>query len=361
VAKFTYLLGAGASANRLPTIIDFIHGLEYVRGLFTAKDGILTSRETINIGTNFEREILLRDLSWLIDETKSHATIDTFAKKLFLTEGINDPNYNKLKHLLQFVLTIWHFKKETLSFIKKEKTEYSFDVDPRYDAFFSNIINKSLQGTGPNTLDGRISIISWNYDYQIEYSLCKFFTPDEVSNILFPLSRVEIPGTTTTSFTKLSLNGTVGEKFDKVLCSDMAKAQNSTHEVQHSLIKKYFEKYNSALSSKITESPISYAWEEKAHAVEMRKKAEELLSHSDYLIIIGYSFPNFNREIDKDILNAMNRDIKVIMQCPEKDFEQTRDRFLARLSSKTNAEIGVVKKYTIPSKDINEFHIHRMF
>lgn len=359
MAKFTYLIGAGASANRLPLISNFIEGLNYVYNLFLKQSPPIG--EFFSLENNIDLNLILVDMRWLIKETKAHATIDTFAKKLYLTEGINGQKYNKLKHLLQFVLTIWHFKKETLSFIKKEETENRFDVDPRYDAFFANIINKSLQGTGPNTLDGRISIISWNYDYQIEYSLCKFFTPDEVSNILFPSPKVDIPGTTNVSFTKSSLNGTVGEKFDKDLCSDIEKAQNGNYEVQHTLIKKYFEKYKSAISTQNKESSISYAWEEKENAVEMREKAKSILSLTDYLIIIGYSFPNFNREIDKYIMSDLNPKIKVIIQSPVETFEQTKDRFISRITLKKTEEISEILRVTKSSIDINEFHIHRMF
>jgi len=56
-----------------------------------------------------------------------------------------------------------------------------------------------------------------------------------------------------------------------------------------------------------------------------------LIINTDILVIIGYSFPNFNREVDKKIFSSINgmKDIKIIIQVPEiEEFEKIKQRIL---------------------------------
>lgn len=352
MGRFTYLLGAGASAYRIPTVSTFVKGLEYVHQLLIERN--MTSAYALPVGTEKEQEEILADITWLINETKSHATVDTFAKKLFLTKGEDSVEYKKVKHLLRFVLIIWQLDKDVMTYIDEERDVIYFDVDPRYDAFFSNIITKEKK------IDERVSIISWNYDYQIEYSLYKFF-PKNVASWAQLLPNTSTKEIDPKLFSKIAINGSIAKGVDEQLLDDIVASHKNSGTGLQERIAKYYNQYKKALLNSTQETLISYAWEERSDILDLRAKAKEILANTEFLMIIGYSFPNFNREVDKELLNAIKSGIKVIIQCPEKDFIQTRDRFLARLSPKTSKEIGEIKKYTQHSNDINEFHIHRMF
>ena len=89
---------------------------------------------------------MLEDIDSLIEGIKQHATIDTYARKLYLTGNKRD--FEKLKRVL-CAFFIW------------EQLDKKADI--RYDTFLANILEEK-------TLDlpSEISIISWNYDSQIE-------------------------------------------------------------------------------------------------------------------------------------------------------------------------------------------------
>lgn len=104
------------------------------------------------------------DMNWLKKEAFHHQTIDTLAKKFYLTENAD---LKKLKRTL-----ITYFTIEQLLFIPSAPNEdYSFNKtkELRYDSFFAAILEK-----GPNnhiSVKSNIKILTWNYDQQIELAL----------------------------------------------------------------------------------------------------------------------------------------------------------------------------------------------
>ena len=99
----------------------------------------------------FTKELLVKDLMWLYDGAIKHATIDTFAKKLFLTGRVED--YNKLKKLLAIYFIIEQI-------INKP--------DSRYDTFLANILTPNLE------IPERMKILTWNYDSQFEIAFNEY-------------------------------------------------------------------------------------------------------------------------------------------------------------------------------------------
>jgi hypothetical protein len=53
---------------------------------------------------------------------------------------------------------------------------------------------------------------------------------------------------------------------------------------------------------------INYAWEIGSQiATDAREQAKKIFSETDILIIIGYSFPNFNKDIDKQLFDKLKK------------------------------------------------------
>ena len=77
------MFGAGASANSLPTIATMPNRMEQMINLLKNNKGSLGLK---NVQIPFFNK-LLDDLQWLMTESKKHATIDTFARKIFITKG----------------------------------------------------------------------------------------------------------------------------------------------------------------------------------------------------------------------------------------------------------------------------------
>ena len=88
----------------------------------------------------------------MIQGIKDHATIDTYARKLYLTKRYRD--LERLKSLL-------------CAFFLWEQLEHR--PDGRYDTFLANVLdNQTLN------IPEEISIISWNYDSQIELAFSSY-------------------------------------------------------------------------------------------------------------------------------------------------------------------------------------------
>ncbi len=59
-------------------------------------------------------------------------------------------------------------------------------------------------------------------------------------------------------------------------------------------------------------SMIDFAWEEdNEYTKASRKLALQVAERTDYLIVIGYSFPYFNREIDTALIETMQKSNKL--------------------------------------------------
>lgn len=92
-----------------------------------------------NRGTGFDtaKKMLVQDLTWLKTASESHATIDTFAKKLFLKGQLK--NFNKVESLL------------SIYFIIEQAIN---KIDGRYDTFLASVLNTQLN------IDDMITILT---------------------------------------------------------------------------------------------------------------------------------------------------------------------------------------------------------
>lgn len=79
------------------------------------------------------------------------------------------------------------------------------------------------------------------------------------------------------------------------------------------------------ISEQIVRPDISFAWEKS----DIEGKVNEELKGTTTLVIIGYSLPYFNREIDKMIIYAMHPTLeKIFIQVQEKEYQSHKERFL---------------------------------
>ena len=53
----------------------------------------------------------------------------------------------------------------------------------------------------------------------------------------------------------------------------------------------------------------------------------EIMTMTDYLIIIGYSFPTFNRKVDRELLKSLKATVKFFIQSPSNDIGSVVHRF----------------------------------
>ena len=313
----TYLLGAGASANALPLIKKNstynIPGLpeELEQFVETNTASILTQNDWSN------QEISV--LKELTEKCKEFGTPDLFAK--YLLETGNDTHYRILKTLLSNY------------FIHTQNTRQKFDY--RALSFLTAITqNKKIP---PN-----IKILSWNYDSQIEMAAVRLkpVSPSgypQVQDFTCWPNHVDGYQHHDAPFL-LHLNGVAGYHYS---------VDNLSERISDDF------KFNTALDKELL---LSFAWEnENTNANRMFHErrldfAKKIASETHILVIIGYSFPFFNRVIDAEIFKAMYKSLnKIYYQDPTYDGSNLKGLF--DIPPKTLANIVHIQQtdnYHIP-------------
>ncbi|MDX2047607.1 MAG: hypothetical protein SFU87_12530 [Chitinophagaceae bacterium] len=301
--KVTYLFGAGASANCLPIVVDIPDRLNSFIN-FIHDNRIATQEVFASLGIQksiFEiEEEIMNDTRELINEVKAHASIDTYAKKLRITASKipgNLKKYNSLKVVL------------STFFIYEQLRQR---VDSRYDSFFASILKDSHIDFTEN-----IRIVSWNYDFQFEkaYSAFSGETSLHSNQVLLKV----FPSDLATynyqeGFSIFKVNGTTGyyNKSDgrnSILYDDISTLNKKE------LIKNILWLYAASVyKNNDFRSLLSFAWERnwERSTQEFLKLTYKAVADTEVLVIIGYSFPFFNREIDRSLLSSMEDQLKKI-------------------------------------------------
>lgn len=326
--KITYLLGAGASCAVVPMVAQMEKN---INELYTKIDEFVTSNSSRMIigsiisgdanGTQIDEKLdLLKkfstDLKKLEQICNTHASIDTYAKKLFIQ---NSHEYDELKKLLTYYFLI---------------VQYSQDkTDPRYDNFFASLIDSESKKLPPF-----LNILSWNYDCQFELSFSSFFNqlyPDK-SNIYLNNGTKNINRNIFIGESAiLKLNGTCAfyakseeeAHFPDILESVEVKSEKFLIEVlknltsetsSRSLIESILHVFNYYKSYHNAPPLLSFAWEKERSDANLTiiEKSIQATNETSILVVIGYTFPYFNREVDREIIRSMTGLKKVYFQAP---------------------------------------------
>lgn len=316
--NITYLFGAGASKNTIPIVRELETSMnDELKWLKAEFDSILEEVLKLNVNPHITKEVFkafIEDFEFIIAHSKKHQSIDTFAKKLYI---INDQiNLKKLKTILSFYLVIIQSRK---------------NADQRYDSFFASILQENHLAF-PNNL----RIISWNYDYQFEKAYSEYSRDPRTDacfsslNIFSKNFRIS-SSFDTNKFGILKLNGTASSMLDVDNSNRYNYIETVNAEFDISLIHTILANYASLHHVSKTKSKLipslSFAWEEYTHGKPIVQKAIEFSKQTEILVVIGYSFPFFNRLVDRDIINAMANLNKVYFQAP--DANVLKERFLA--------------------------------
>ena len=332
----TYLLGAGASAKALPLVgDDFKRRVEiFVQEL-----------RRIN---SYNNEMFSSDNLFvlILDQIKLHASPDTYAKKLFLLGKEWESNYYQFKTFLSCYIIWEQLNKKYLEQEKNQKGDSKIEkifttLDYRYDVLCAAIQEKSA------TLPKNFSLVTWNYDLQFERTLHQYEKPG------IPLHQTFQGLVDDNKIYRL--NGSAwfeyqdGEKiiypFDNLLIND-----NDYLKLFCEIIKDEKSKYRNHLR---------FAWEKNEDSIN---KAQNSFVQSNSAVIIGYSFPYYNRSIDWQILSTFRGATKknIYLQYPtEEEFHKIKDKLILMFASKLNwNEDTVLTQFNfIPIVNHDQFYI----
>lgn len=287
MSKIVYIFGAGASANALPIVNQMPNRIvETISVIESEKFG----KEEINIQEG-KKKNLIDQLYWLKEGCEKHATIDTYAKKLYITDK---EGYNRLKHVLSAYLTLEQI-------INKP--------DMRYDAFFASLLGETVDDLPKN-----ISVLSWNYDCQFELAFSEYFNKRGMNDIWQQLnitSKKKNKSTNSDVFSITKLNGTALMEIDGSTLLDPFFGMHRINGIVNAIDDLYFA---AAGSLNIT-NHLSFAWDQD-HSETFYKDMKTKLSDAEVLVVIGYSFPFFNRKKDMGSFSAMPKLNKIYIQAP---------------------------------------------
>ena len=317
MANVTYYIGAGASAgkrsqsgsileglpcvneitNRLGGLIMRLQRAKYHEGDFDWTNSYLGFRSLADWENAKQR--LIASLQVLYDACNRNATIDTYAKKLVLQE--KRAELEQLERLL------------TLFFILEQVLN---KPDSRYDTFLANILQNRRQ------FPENIKVLSWNYDSQFEIAYDEY-DRDYRLNIGSKLSKEYQP------FDILKINGSatfVGgmsiPKYRRGLLEDIHKKHPNINEGSIDPIEKilptivmlyqmYVGEVNPMRENKTN---LSFAFDYTRPTDVLYRRANEIIGATNALVVIGYTFPFFNREIDRKLLEFLNSDATIYIQ-----------------------------------------------
>lgn len=346
MAKVVYLLGAGASrgkrhsdykqedANReddiiegLPVVSEIPDRLTYVINLLSKinidDSKYSTFRHEGAIDTRSWKEYVLGDLTWLRNECQRHATIDTFAKKLYLTKRMDE--YDKVKKMLALYFSIEQIINKT---------------DFRYDTFLASVLGKDLR------IPGEICIITWNYDSLIELALKEYYKFRHPSDIGCYSIKDNIDDYRNACIFKV--NGTASfDTWNSYAYFTDTSIGNLQQDDLIDILKSYFK-------DKVL---LSFAWEQEESLPNdsFFKAIAERTKEATTLVVIGYTFPFFNRKTDKLLLEKMPNLKQIYIQDPKADM----------LVGNVEAVIPTNRIYCpqdekikiIPLKGVDQFHL----
>lgn len=152
----TFLLGAGASCGTMPLANNMAKAMEVIADKI---DGLYLLGS--NPLSNPQEAAFCKELIALSQDAVRHNTIDTYAKRLYLTK--EEDKFRHLKCLLSAYLTLEQI--------------FIGNCDQRYDSFWAAILEDQY-----NKLPDNIRIVTWNYDSQLEISY-KVFCPSEMNDL----------------------------------------------------------------------------------------------------------------------------------------------------------------------------------
>lgn len=330
--KVTYYLGAGASAQALPIVnkirIDDHTEVKGMADCFLELSDELEGLKELNENNISFRDIKVQSLRELAQKSVEFGTIDTYAKYLYLLDK---------EKLLELKKTLIFF------FLTEQLIKRKFDK--RSLIFLTTILQKQ------HVFPSNIKILTWNYDFQIETAASQFKT----EKLTYKDSQEHDPPLIS-YFPYLGFSVFNNEDPTLVHLNEIA----GSYKVNSLIIDHFFnsdivEDFNTLLSnlekrSKDVNGFLNFAWEQNHISQKSIEYACRIIENTNVLVIIGYSFPFFNREIDKQIFDVFKRNEqlkKIYFQDPFNDGQFIKNQF--GLSEKIEIlHIKNVKNYYVP-------------
>lgn len=337
----TYLLGAGASFEALPLVKDVVNNGKVVKSGFANEILSLANRyESLPKNLSNKIEWPINELNKMVsslrnfgEQCRGFSSPDTFVKSLWLQK--NKHNEIELaKKLLSFFLSVSQLADSRL--------------DSRYVPYLASILERQNGVQIPDN----INILTWNYDFQLELGLQKFFPQLNLSQIQSHFKSIPGVGSIDKEAKVIHLNGIAGLMIEKSAPVSLFEVEYPKDNLE--CLREFLRIYEIIERQHKINDNLSFAWE--LEASERLEISNEIMSKTEILVVIGYSFPFFNRTIDRTLFKhflskntGLSKKLKIYIQDPLIDEDQIT--FL-RQSFEIDDGIEI-----IPLRNVNQFFL----
>ncbi len=354
MANVTYLLGAGASYNALPVVNEIPDAINGVIGELSRRlNG--PNLDLKNLYSQTDRKTALKNaienLKELKKGTENHLSIDTYAKMLFLTKN---KSYELAKYTISLFFQLYQQCKINIDTNNTNQSWYRPHkiLDNRYDAFLASILVDSY-----DKFPNNINVLSYNYDDQFERAYSNYLNHANAEDRIFELMNIYRRNEDTTNFDTngfsfFKVNGTVGHFNNDNTLIDPYNFISNREDAIIDVLLKYDEIVNNINNFK---SGISFAWDSPDSTKTMISTIRKAVENTQVLVVIGYSFPYFNKEIDDQIIKSMSKLYKIYIQNPTPN--NNKERLYAILPNLKRAtyqdsivEIQDTKQFYLPEE-----------
>jgi len=300
-SEITYLFGAGASYYSMPLVENFHSRFQ----LF-----ISTVHNSISGGHNQ----FLIDCKLFEDNLVHHLSFDTFFKKLFHK---NDQKSQKFKAILMIFFIYEHIvdfdKISQFNSPSQYSSSYGIkksNVDPRYDALVAGLLQPVRGGFN---LMVKSNFLTWNYDTNLLSAIKNFKVSDGNLKDFFTVFETSINQfTIQDDLSVIHLNGRV---FHPKYTSDKIIDIMDMKVILNALVIDYLKPDGSIWDFS---NELKFSWETLSESNSEVRKGSHIefainaVLRSDIIVVIGYSFPLYNRIIDSMLFNQKTLGGKVI-------------------------------------------------
>jgi len=338
--KTTYYLGAGASCQALPLAAKLQEDILNFIDVFNPFMG-----SSFGPKIKFSKEVYKRYLDSL-DGIDGYPSIDTYAKALHVRQ-----DKSKLETFTEILNIYLVFKQFNWTSILGNSSQYHSDKfklsfkglqDSRYLGLISKLYSN-------NEINDYVSIVSWNYDIQLELAIMKFLDLDycAVCDRLktYPHDHKGAYSVDRKSPRIVKLNGTTGLWIDK----DRSAYSQLIH--GNPVLKSNLDLpqlFQFADQGDYLQSTVGFAWDQSVMQQYALASANRLICETETLVVIGYSFPDFNWEIDRAVF--FNNNVKeVFIQVPEADYKHYAAKVKNLVNPNTRIEhVGLLNEFYLP-------------
>ena len=303
MSKVVYLLGAGASCGTRENGIgsSIITGLPIVSEIGSELENIANLLASLPIKDKEleeSKQNLIKDFRELKNQCVG-STIDSYARELWMRNDMQ-----KFSHV-ELLLTIFFILEQIIH-----------KPDIRYKNFLSKVAPKDF-ACDVLTLEEKVSILSWNYDNQIELAYRQFFG-DNYSHIRERLGIYDVKDYEHKQLSQkyckiIKLNGTANFSHEE----DWLKSSDN-NTINEAVLKSILKRYDECIQIETCYGllRLNFAWDKRWSGDMLTNKIPQLVHDAQILIIIGYTFPDYNRDIDRIILENMSNLKSIFIQDP---------------------------------------------